>query len=51
MESAVTAQTALTECGEPHQLLSEITLTKYGNVSATYQMCSDNTRKITSTAV
>ena len=36
MESAVIAQTAMTECGEPYQLLSERTVTKYGNPSTTY---------------
>ena len=36
MESSVTAQTTVTECGEPHQLLSEITVTKYGNPSSAY---------------
>ena len=32
----VTAKTAVTECGEPHQLISEITVAKYGNPSTAY---------------
>ena len=51
MESAVTTKTAVTECGEPHQLISEITLAKYGNPSTAYEMCSGNLRKIAFTAI
>ena len=36
MESAVTSQTAVTECREPHQLINEITVEKYGNPSTAY---------------
>ena len=36
MESAVTAKTTVTECGEPQQLISEITVAKYRNRSTAY---------------
>ena len=51
MESAVTLKTAVPECGEPNQLISERTLAKYGNPSTAYEMCSGSTRKITFTAI
>ena len=46
MESVVTA---VTECRKLNQLFREVTVTKYRNPSTAYQMCSDNTRKITYT--
>ena len=42
-------ESVVTECRKLNQLLCEITVTKYRNPSTAYQMCSDNTREITST--
>ena len=42
-------ESVVTECRKLNQLLCEITVTKCRNPSTAYQMCSDNTREITST--
>ena len=36
MESAVTPRTAVKECREPHELFSEMTVTKYENTCTAY---------------